>query len=405
MVSLSDQVAVSVTNFLTGVIIARACTKEEFGLYMLGFSVVVFATELQTSLILTPYMVYSPRLTGSMHARYTGSTLVHQLMLSIAVAFALTAGAAVLSHGIGPEGLAPIFWTLVVVITFILLRDYIRKICFAGLRMRSVFFFDFSVAIVQLSSLFLLAYYGLLSASRTYWVVGVACGITSFGWLILNRKTFTLDVHQAISDFGQNWSFGKWIFASGLLWALSMNLYPWFLTAFHGTASAGVWAACFGIAALGNPLLFGVQNFLGPKIVHAYTKGGAMILRRFVLKASVIFSLILAPVCVILLIFGGKLIVLLYSEKYTGNGLVVSVLALNLLIHAASFTLSRALFVIGRPALYLIANCVPLFVLLTFGIILVKFFGPLGVACGLLASTTATSAVMLLFFSRLIKAA
>ena len=73
-VSLADQAVASATNFLTGVIIARACTKEELGLYMLGFSLISLMTDLQTSLITTPYMVYAPRLKGRAHALYTGST-------------------------------------------------------------------------------------------------------------------------------------------------------------------------------------------------------------------------------------------------------------------------------------------------------------------------------------------
>src|SRR5664280_807115 len=55
IISLADQAVASATNFLTGIIIARACSKEELGLYMLGFSLVVFVTDMQTSLIATPY--------------------------------------------------------------------------------------------------------------------------------------------------------------------------------------------------------------------------------------------------------------------------------------------------------------------------------------------------------------
>src|ERR1035437_4034789 len=75
VLSLVDQGVVSATNFLTGVIIGRACSKEELGLYMLGFSLILLVTGLQTTLICTPYMVYAPRLKGSAHALYTGSTL------------------------------------------------------------------------------------------------------------------------------------------------------------------------------------------------------------------------------------------------------------------------------------------------------------------------------------------
>ena len=79
IISLADQAVASATNFATGIIIARACSKEELGLYMLGFSLIFLMTDFQTSLITTPYMVYAPRLKGRAHALYTGSTLIHQL--------------------------------------------------------------------------------------------------------------------------------------------------------------------------------------------------------------------------------------------------------------------------------------------------------------------------------------
>jgi len=403
VIALTDQAVASTTNFLTGVIIGRACAKEEFGLYMLGFSLVLFMMNLQTSLISTPYMVYSPRLTGREHARYTGSTLVHQLGLSVLAVIALAVGGVALSFGVGPQGLAPVVWALVVVITFILVREYARRVCFANLRFKTALILDSCVAVVQIGGLLLLAYLGLLSASMTYWVVGLACGLAGMGWLIRIRNTFALQLTRAISDLARNWSFGKWVFASGLLWALSMNLYPWILTAFHGTASTGVWAACFGIAAIGNPILLGVQNFLGPKIVHSYAEGGAIILRRFVIKASGFFSLVIAPFCVALLIFGGSLVVIIYGDKYAGNGLVVSILALNLLVSAISFSFSRALFAIERADIDFAVCFVALFVLLTLGLWLVKAFGPLGVACGLLTGNTAASVVRYSLFCRLVR--
>jgi len=61
LLSLGDQAVASITNFATGVIIARASSKEQFGLYMLGFTLILLVTDLQTSLIATPYMVYAPR--------------------------------------------------------------------------------------------------------------------------------------------------------------------------------------------------------------------------------------------------------------------------------------------------------------------------------------------------------
>ena len=79
---------------------------------------------------------------------------------------------------------------------------------------------------------------------------------------------------ESLADLKKNWVFGKWVFASGLVWAVSMNLYPWFLAYFHGAASTGVWAACLGVVSVGNPALLGIQNLVGPKIAHCIRDSG-----------------------------------------------------------------------------------------------------------------------------------
>lgn len=403
IVALADQAVFSGTNFLTGIIIGRVCTKEEFGLYTIGFTIVFLMTKLQISLISTPYMVYSPRLNGSALAQYNGSTLIHQVSFSALGAFTLAIGAVMLSLGIGPQEMKPVVWTLALVITFIMLREYVRRICFAGLRMKTTLIFDSCVAVVQIGGLLLLANLSILSANLAYLVAGIACGITVFGWFISNRKAFTLRFSHAISDFGINWSLGKWVFASGLLWDLSMNFYPWLLTIFHGTGSAGVWAVCLGIVSIGNPVLFGVQNILGPKIANLYAEKGAMALHLFVLKASAVFCALMMLFCTVLLVFGGPLVVLLYGDKYAGNGLIVSALALNLLVSAGGFSFSCALFAIDRADVDFKVNFVALFVLLTVGLWLARSFGPLGAAYGLLIANTATSGVRYVALTRLIR--
>ena len=167
-VSLADQAVASATNFVTGVIIARACSKEEFGLYMLGFSLILLITDLQTSLISTPYMVYAPRLKGSAHALYTGSILIHQLAFSLFTMLALLCGAFVVTIGVAPRGLGPLMWALVAVIAMIMLREFARRVCFARLKLKTAFFFDTCVAVVQISGLLVLVRFGLLSACLLY---------------------------------------------------------------------------------------------------------------------------------------------------------------------------------------------------------------------------------------------
>ena len=145
-IALADQLVASATTLLTGIIIGRACTPAEFGLYTLAFSIVLVLVRLQTSLISTPYTVYSPRLRGSEHARYTGSTLTHQFSLSVLAVLFLSLCGIVLSAGVGPAGLAPVVWALVFAISLILVREYARHMCFANLQFRAALILDILTA-------------------------------------------------------------------------------------------------------------------------------------------------------------------------------------------------------------------------------------------------------------------
>jgi O-antigen/teichoic acid export membrane protein len=399
--SLVDQGVVSATNFLTGVIIARTCSKEELGLYMLGFSLILLVSDLQTSLIATPYMVYAPRLKSDAHALYTGSTLIHQLALCLLTMVALTGGEMAIWHGVGPRGLGPVLRALVAVAALIMLREYARRVCFACLKLKRVLLFDTCIAVCQIGGLLLLGHFGLLSASRAYWLMGFACGIAVLSWLWSQRSFYRLRISESLADLKKNWIFGKWVFASGLVWAISMNLYPWLLAGFHGTASAGIWAACLGAVALANPAVLGVQNFLGPKIAHVYAGEGGRSLRRFVLRASVASALPMLFFALAMMFGGGPLVSLLYGHQYAGNGLVVTILAFNLVVSVVAFSFSRALFAIERADVDFVVNFVALFIMVTLGLWLVRLLGPLGAASALLVASLVALAVRAGAFLRL----
>jgi O-antigen/teichoic acid export membrane protein len=401
IVSLADQAVASGTSFVTGVIIARSCSKEEFGLYMLGFSLILLMTDFQTLLISTPYMVYAPRLKGRAHALYTGSTLIHQLAFCLLTILALVCGASAVTIGVGPRGLGPVLWALVAVIGLIMLREFARRVCFARLKLMTAFVFDTFIAVGQIGGLLLLARFHLLSASRAYWVIGTACGIAVLWWLWSARGVYHPRMSESLADLKKNWVFGKWVFASGLVWAISMSLYPWFLAAFHGIASTAVWAACLGVVSVANPALLGIQNLVGPKISHVYAAEGPRALRRLVLKITAVIALPTSLLWLVMFFWGGRLIGLLYGRQYAGNNLVVSILALNLLVTAVAFSFSRALFAIERADVDFLVNFAALFIMLTLGFWLVRALGPLGAALGLLGANLVTSVVRAAAFLRL----
>ena len=399
--SLADQGVASITNFATGVILARSCTKEEFGLYMLGFTVILLVTDVQTSLIATPYMVYAPRMRDRQLALYSGSTLVHQIIFSALMMLMLAAGTLVTSLGVGPAGLPRVMGALAAVVGIIMLREFVRRICFARLRLKAAFVFDAFIGAGQVGGLLLVARLGWLSANSAYWLIGGVCGLAVLVWLWMDRRFYSVRVDASTEDLKRNWTFGKWVFASGLLWTASTNLYPWLLAFFHGAAAAGTFAACMGVVSASNPVLLGVQNLIGPRIAHEYAENGPVALRRFVLKISGIIALPLSLLTLVLVVWGDRLIGMLYGRQYTGNKLVVAVLACNLLVTAVAFAFSRALFAVERADLDFRLNLAAIAIMATLGVWLVHGYGPLGAAIGLLVAILLTSAVRAVVFLRL----
>lgn len=383
--TLIDQGVFSIANFLTGVIIGRVCTKEQFGLYILGLTIVTFIMEVQGHIINTPYMIFSPRLKGDEHRRYTGSTMIHQFMLSGLIMLLLAMVIVLVPSDILPNEFDTILLTLIGVISLILLREYTRRVSFANLQMKTALILDTSVSIIQIGGLLALAYFGLLTPSTAYLIIGFACGTISLIWVFNIRKDLLIKINHSFTDLKQNWRAGKWIFASGLLWSIAFYLYPWVLVSFHGPEANGILGACQAVVALFNPVFLGMQNFFTPKIAHSFAEGGISYLRNYTKKATGVFTAIMTLCALFLILFGDFLTTSFYGEKYSGNGLVVSVLALNLLSLALAFSYSRALYAVEKTVVDFKINIIPMVLLFTAGIWLVKEFGPLGTALGLLA--------------------
>jgi len=120
-----------------------------------------------------------------------------------------------------------------------------------------------------------------------------------------------------------------------------------------------------------------------------------------VLKITAAISLPVSLLCLALIFWGGRLMTLLYGRQYAGNGLVVAILAVNLLVGAAAFPFSRALFAIERADLEFLVNFAALFMMITLGLWLVRTFGPLGAAIGFLGANFVTSTVRAGVFLRL----
>lgn len=398
MLSIADQIVASATTFLTGALVGRVCAKEEFGLYTIGFSLLTLLMTVQASVIATPFMIRYPRLATDDARRFAGSSLVHQ------GAFALFVSAIVLLCGALARpmhaALAQTLLGLGAALAFLLLRDYVRQTCFARLAYAQALGLDVMLAALQIGGLAVLYLTDTLRAWTAFPVLGAACALTALHWFLVTHRERIYSRERIAKDLTENWSTGKWLLASGIVWAISMNLYAWIVAAFHGAAMAGTWAAALGVMTLINPLMLGVQNYVAPRIMHAQTDGGVPRLRRVVRGSAIAFCALLLVFTGAMVVSGDTLVTLIYGAKYAGNGTLVVLLSLNATVLTVGFTASRGLFALELAHIDFYVNFVALAVFLLAGIALVRSSGPLGAAVAQLIANILATAIRAIAFSR-----
>jgi len=382
--ALADQAVFNAGNFLRGVILARMVTQGEFGLFTLGWTVIVFLQTVQATLVSGPYTVYCPRMKGAALAKFTGSTIIHHLFLTVLLAVIGVCTSLSLTLIGNSKEISVLGWAISIAIVPILLRDYIRRLCFARLWMSAAIAVDLSTVVIQLGLLFAVGTIAGLSAAIAFVIIGSGCLIVTVSWIVKYRREIKVAWPQVSADWKRNWLLGRWALASAVLWVSATSLYPWMLAALHGAGAAGVWAACLGVVALCNPLLVGIQNFVLPKASHVFADGGVGALRSFVPRAALLIGGSATALCVVLMPIGGWLVATLYGDSYSGNGLVVTLLLANFSILSFDFCFGRGLFILERADIDFKINIIPIIIVFLIGIWMVREFGVTGAASSIL---------------------
>lgn len=402
--ALVDQAVVSLKNFLASIVIARACTREQFGLYVLGLTVVALLIDLQASLISTPYTVYGPRMAGHDHARYTGSTFIHQVGLALIAIVVLLAASGVLVLARAREaGVATVLVVLAVILLAPLMQDYLRRLSFAVLELKSAVIADIAVAVVQVGLLSTVAIWARITPTIAYGVLALASLAGILSWRAASRVRFHFSPKDAAIDLRLALRTGKWILISGVLWTLGMNLYPWLLASFHGTAATATWAACFAAAAFAGPVITGIGNVVGPRLSLALATGGTRALKRATLSSTYLLGGAMLPFVIGAALFGSRVVALAYGDKYAGSGAVVLLLIANSFFTAVGLPYSRGLFAIERADLDVLSNVIAVGVTLSAGIWLVRSYGVTGAALGLAVGGLGACAARVFLFTRSVR--
>ena len=326
--SLLDQSLCSGANFVTAVLIGRATTKEEFGLYSLAFALSVVLTGVQSSLFATPYTVLHPSLPPYRQAYYADVVQLHQLLFAL-VTFVVLTGVAMALDAMGPvgDGARSLLGILPIAIVAMLTRDHLRRMYLGNLRMQAAVTLDFAVLVLQLSGVTFLLASDELNATTAYVVVTFACILPSSMIIGLRARSLLVVIPGFREFFADNWRIGRWKLGTHVSISAGTKAFPWLLAIFHGPAATAVYSACISLFVVANPFMMGMRNFLVPKLSRLAAVSSVDV-TSMVRSSTRIIGSVMGMGLILVCMYGGTAIEWIYTEKYAGNGGVVCVLAL-----------------------------------------------------------------------------
>jgi O-antigen/teichoic acid export membrane protein len=384
LLSVFDQGIVSGTNFATSVLIGRLCSHAEMGLYALGLSIVYFARAIQEQVVSAPYTIYVNRKPESQRAAFAGSSTVHFGGFAGLVVLCLLGFAGVLASQESASQMLPLILILAAALPLFLLREFIRHFTFSHLKMGTALLLDAAVSLIQLCTLGLFAWFGVLTVPVVFAVMGGSCLLASLGWFWTKTERFEISRSAAIRDWKGNWGFVRWALACQLVGCSAPYVMPWFVASMEGTAATGLLAASTTLVGLANMFVMGVANFLSPRAAKAYAEGGVMVLKDVIVTTGTVFAVTLGVFSLLMCFLGGNVAALVYGETYRAAGPVMAVLAFGLLATGLGVTAGNGLWAIDKPQANFRADVCALIATIILSALLI---GPYGVMGAALATT------------------
>lgn len=408
-VAVVDQGLLSATSFLAGVMLARLCSKEEFGAYALAFAVMLAANSLQGALISGPLTVLGASREGDDWRGYATSVAMAQVVLGLAAALlaaGVSTGLAV--AGIVGKPLGAALMAMSAALFFVQGQEFCRRVLYTRLRAWRVLLNDAAYCALQVGGLLALwrlggGHWGLGGAEATPglldgWSVFLCMGASAAAGTLLGLWQIRGDLAGGLTrlreDLSETWSFGKWSLSSAGLAYVKDNTSPYVLAAVLSLAEL---AAMRAVLTVLRPLQLAyvpIMTVLTPRLAREYATKGWPACRHLAWRFTLVLSVVLVIPALGVTYLSLELMDVLFGSKYNDYALLLAVWApfypLLGIWNAIFGSLSG---VVRRPQIGFRALAITAPLVIVASVVLVPVLGIWGAFCVNSAASLATTCV------------
>jgi len=316
--AIGDQALISATNFLGMVAVARALSPGDFGIYALAFTGIYVANNFQAALITQPHGVLAAGRDAEGYRAYTASTGAMQILLTCVIVLPLV----VAGLAAGLDGVGAILVAVAIAIAMWQAAEFARRVLYFERRLLAVFAVDCVSYGGQLFGLILLAVAGSLTIVSGLLVVSLTSAAAALLGLLLMHES--LRARPSGSALRQNFHYGKWLVGSEVGAFLCLSIYPFLLTAFRGPADAAVLAATNLLLNPLNVIWFAIGTAVPMALARARAARGDRAAHRELRNLYVATAPFVIAYCLVVSVFAGPLLGLVFGAVYAGFAWVVA---------------------------------------------------------------------------------
>lgn len=378
VVTLADQVVSSASNFLLGVLVARAAGAEGLGTFGIAFLVFLAAVGLNRALVTEPMTV------GGTTTR-EDADLPEGLLSVLLVGIVIGGGIAtvgILMHlgGVGTAALV----SVAVWIPSLLAQDYCRSMAFRLRRPDHALVSDTTFAVVQVAVSSALYLGGVRSTTAfiSAWGLGATVGAVAGVLLLRIRPT----VRGGAAHLRRLWGRSRWFVAEfGTAFPADQG-YLLFLPVLLGPGPFGLFRAGMGLIGPVVVVFIAGGNIGLPESVRRLRDGGAAALATYARSLTLVVLGVTVLYCGFVAVAAEPLLRLVYGAEFVPAAGVTRLIALQYVLVAVSFGAGQAVKAAGRMRQLWAGRAVSAVLSIVAVVVLTTEFGLLGAG---VASVTA----------------
>jgi len=376
-----DQGTISLTNFAASIILARVISATEFGMYGVGFLLLLLLRAVQEGLTVQPLNALGPTLEGDEYRRYASSTALLQLALSAAT----TVGALVLGWALtaaGNDVAGPTVTALAFVGGAWQIQEFLRRGFYARGRVGSAALNTVLASVTRLAVLGLATRAGALSARVGLDAIAFGSIAATVVGVLQSRESWTRHGLDLPGVLRRNWSFGRWVSGGSIANWAALEIYPILSAGMISFAAAGAFRAMQNLVAPIHVLLRTIETYLTPRAARRFKLGGWSGLRAMLARVYWLSVLPSIGLLVVVALFPAPLMRLLYGAKYASYSGMLPLLALAYALWFAYAPLQACFKAIPWTRPVFLANVLATLSIFILGVLAIRAFGLAGAIGG-----------------------